>query len=69
MSNMPNKKANGDLAAKSNASASATDLSSKKDHAEDTVTCKICQQSLPAIEFSNSELKKLNKTKVKGNPM
>ena len=67
MSNVPNKKANGDLASKRNASAAATDVTSKKDHVEDTVTCSICRQSLPVTEFSKGKLKKLRKAKAKGN--
>ena len=60
---------NGERASEGNASASLTHLTSRKDQAEGTVTCRICQQSLPVTEFSKSQLKKLKKSKAKGNPM
>ena len=69
MSNVPNKKANSDLASKSNACATATDVTLKKDHSDDIVTCKVCRQDLSATEFSNSKLKKFRKAKAKGKHM
>ena len=59
----------GDRASKRNASACSTHVVSKKSPAEDTVTCKICQQNLPVTEFSEGKLKKLRKAKAKGNSM
>ena len=69
MSNMPNNKANADRASKGNASASSTQLASKKDQMEGNVRCKVCQQNLAVARFSNSQLKKLKKAKAKGKPM
>ena len=56
-------------ASKRNASASSTQLTSKKDQMEDSVTCKVCQRNLSVIEFSKSKLKKLRKAKAKGKHM
>ena len=50
--------------------ASAEDhLASKKDHTEGTESCRICKKSLPVIQFSKSQRKKLKKANAKGNSM